>query len=102
MAAAGATGFGDTVSVTERSGVCTVTFVVAVLFAGVGSVPVSLTVTELVIVDPDAAAAFTATTTLKLTEAETAKAPVAVQTMEPVPPTAGCVPQVQPVGGVTD
>ena len=97
-----ATGFGAAVSVTERSGTCTVTFDVAVLFPELGSVPVSLTVTEFVIVDPDACAAFTATTTLKLTEAEAANVPVAVQTMEPVPPTAGCVPQVQPAGGVTD
>jgi hypothetical protein len=97
-----ATGLGAAVSVTDRSAACTVTFDVAVLFPGTGSVPVSLTVTEFVIVDPIESPEFTATTTLKLTEAEAAKVPVAVQTMEPVPPTAGCVPHVQPAGGVTD
>ncbi|MGC1482544.1 MAG: hypothetical protein WA789_02015, partial [Candidatus Acidiferrum sp.] len=63
---------------------------------------VSLTVTEIVIVEPTTASGLTDTTTVKLTEDEPAKAPVAAQTIAPVPPTAGCVPQVHPAGGVTD
>src|SRR5579862_8663851 len=102
MVAPGAMAVAEATCVMERSAPCTWTEAVAVLLARLGSVPVSLTVTELVIVEPTTASGLTDTTTLKLTEEEPAKVPVAVQTIEPVAPTAGLVPQVHPVGGVTD
>src|SRR5271154_4351553 len=97
-----ATGFGATVSVTERSGTWTVEVVVAVLFAGVGSVPVSATVTVLEMTVPEETAVLTWTTTVNVDEADVANAPVAEHEIEPVPPTAGKVPQVQPAGMLMD
>ncbi len=88
--------------VIERSAPCTCTEAVVVLFARFGSVPVSLTVTEFVIVEPTTASGLTDTTTLKIAELEAAMVPVAEHTIEPVPPTAGVVPHVHPAGGVTD
>jgi len=66
-----------------------------------GSVPVSLTVTEFVIVEPTTVSGLTDTTTVKTTE-PVAKFPVAVQMMAPVAPTAGLVPQAHPAGAVAD
>ena len=90
------------VFVTERSGVCTVTLAVAVLLAAFGSVPVSLTDTELAIVDPFVAAAVTATTTVKVEDPPAANVAFAVHVIVPVPPTAGVAGQVQPAGIVID
>jgi hypothetical protein len=73
-----------------------------VLFAGFGSVPVSLTVTEFAIVDPTVASGLTEATTVKPTDVEGLKSPLAVQMIAPVAPTAGVVPQVHPAGGVRD
>ena len=70
--------------------------------ARLGSVPVSLTVTESVIVEPAVAAAVMATTTVKVDDPPPANAAFAVQVIVPAAPTAGCVPQVQPAGTVTD
>jgi hypothetical protein len=75
---------------------------VAVLFPGTGSVPVSLTVIEFVIVEPPGAPGLTATTTVKPTAVEAAMVALAVQTIVPVAPTAGVVPHVHPAGGVAD
>lgn len=99
--APGATVVGAAVSVTERSGMETVVVVVAVLFAGVGSVPVSPTVTVSEMVEPDVTVELTWTTTVNVEEALAAKV-AAVHEMFPVPPTEGSVPQVQPVGMVID
>ena len=98
----GAMAAAEATCVMERSAPCTWTEALVVLLARLGSVPVSLTLAELVIVEPTTASGLTATTTEKLTEVEAAKDPFAVQTIEPVAPTAGVVPQVQPAGGVTD
>lgn len=98
----GATAETDATCVIERSAPETTTEAVAVLLAGFGSVPVSLTVTEFVMVDPAVVSGFTETTTLKIDEAPPLKLPVAVHVIAPVPPTAGFVPHVHPVGGVTD
>ena len=51
--------------VIERSALETCTDAVAVLLARLGSVPVSPTVTEFMIVEPDAAAAVMVTTTVR-------------------------------------
>src|ERR1700722_5301512 len=102
MVPPGAMAVAEAACVIERSAPCTWTEAVVVLLARFGSVPVSLVVAELVMVEPTTASGLTETTTVKLTEVEAAKVPVAVQTIEPVPPTAGCVPQVHPAGGVTD
>src|SRR5271167_1517833 len=96
-----ATGFGATVSVTERSGTWTVEVVVAVLLAGVGSVAVSPTVTVSEMIVPEATAELTWTTTVNVEEILDARV-AAVHEIVPVPPTAGRVPQVQPVGIVMD
>ena len=48
------------------------------------------------------ASGLTWTTTVNITDVLAAKLPFAVQTMAPVAPTAGVVPQVHPAGGVTD
>ena len=98
----GATAVTEAVCVIARSALETCTEAVAVLLARLGSVPVSLTVTELVIVEPAAAAAVMATTTVKVDDAPPANAAFAVQVIVPVPPTAGCVPQVQPAAAATD
>src|SRR5580698_8994221 len=99
MVAPGAMAVAEATCVIERSAPCTRTEAVAVLLARLGSVPVSITVTEFVIVEPTTASGLTETATLKFTEDEPAKFPVAVHTIEPVAPTAGVVPQVHPVGG---
>ena len=101
MVPPGAMADAETVWVIERSAPATVTEALAVLSAGVGSVPVSLMVTELVIVDPATASGLTDTTTVK-TALPGSKFVLAVQMIAPVAPTAGCVPQVHPAGGVTD
>ena len=60
----------------ERSAPWTCTEAVAVLLPGFGSVAVSLTVTEFVIVEPTTASGLTETTTVKLTEDERQKRPL--------------------------
>src|SRR5271167_1902771 len=93
----------ETVCVIARSAPLTDTEVVVVLFAGTGSVPVSLTVAVFVIVDPPGAAGFAATTIAKFPVVVfPASVAFAVQPIVPVPPTAGNVPQVQPAGGVAE
>jgi hypothetical protein len=73
------------------------------LLPGVGSVPVSLTVAEFVIVVPAAVPAFTATTIVNaVLVVPAAIAALAVHVIVPVPPTAGKVPQVQPVAAVAE
>ena len=91
----------EALCVMERSAPWTWTEAVAVLSARFGSVPVSLTVTEFVIVEPTTVSGLTDTATMKVTE-PVAKFALAVQMMAPVAPTAGVVPQVHPAGGVTD
>ena len=91
----------EALCVMERSAPWTRTEAVAVLLARFGSMPVSLTATEFVIVEPATVSGLTDTTTAKTTE-PVAKFPFAVQTIAPVAPTAGLVPQVHPAGGVTD
>ena len=102
MVLPGAMAVAEATCVIERSAPCTCTEAVAVLLAGFGSVPVSLTVTEFVIVEPTTASGLTDTTTEKFTEVLAAKVELAVQMIVPAAPTAGCVPQVHPAGGVTD
>ena len=103
IVAPGATTAAEAVCVIDRSAPLTVTDALAELFAEFGSVPVSETVAVLVIVDPPGAAAMTVTTIVKLPVVELAAMfPLAVQTIDPVPPTAGTVPQVQPAGGVAE
>src|SRR5580658_4960350 len=87
----------------ERSAPCTVSEIEIVLFPGIGSVPVSPTVTGLfMIVVPPGAPEFTATMTLKFAVAPAPNVPVAVQTIDPVPPAAGVVPHVHVPGGVAE
>src|SRR5579863_7320156 len=102
MVPPGATADGEAVCVMERSAPCTVVEMVAVLFPGTGSVPVSLTVTEFVMVVPPGAPEFTATMIAKFTDVDAAMEALAVQVIVPVPPTAGTVPQVQVPGGVAE
>src|SRR5580692_2336901 len=100
MDAPGATGLGDTVSVTERSGMVTVVVVVKGLLVS-GSAGVSPTVTVSEMVEPEATVELTCTTTVNVDEALAASV-AAVQEMLPVPPTAGSVGQVQPAGMLID
>jgi hypothetical protein len=73
------------------------------LFTVSGSVPVSLTVTgEFVIVVPACAPEFTATMILIFADAPAPNVPLAVQTIDPVPPAAGVVPHVHVPGGVAE
>ena len=66
-------------------------------------VPVSLTVTGvLVMAVPPGAPEFTATMIVKFTDVFAAMVPVAVQTIDPVPPAAGVVPHVHVPGGVAE
>src|ERR1700733_8065001 len=75
-----------------KSADVTVTLVVAVLLAGVGSVVVDeLTVTELDITVFPGVAAFTATVKTKVLVPPLAIAALSVQVTLPVPPTAGVV-----------
>src|SRR5271170_2712160 len=86
----------------ERSAPCTVA-VIDMLFGVPGFIPVSLTVTGLfVIAVPPTAPEFTATTIVKFTDVDAAMAALAVQTVAPVPPAAGVVPQVHVPGGVAE
>src|ERR1700735_1234002 len=65
--------------------------------------PVQFTVTLLVTVDPPAASGSTCTTRENAADVPPVTFAVAVHLTVPVPPTAGSVPQVQPVaGGVMD
>src|ERR1700728_3514043 len=65
--------------------------------------PVHFTVTLLAMVDPPTASGSTCTTSENAADALPARPAVAVHLTVPVPPTAGSVPQVQPVaGGVID
>ena len=99
----GALAAAEAVCVIAKSAPLTVTDVVVVLFAGTGSVPVSLTVAVFVIVEPTVTPAFTSTTMEKLPVVEFAATdPVAVQVIVPVPPTAGTVPHVHPVGAAAE
>lgn len=88
---------GDTVgepgvSVMAKSADVTVTLVVAVLLAGVGSVVVDeLTVTELDITVLPGVAALTATVKMKVLVPPLARVVLSVQVTLPVPPTAGVV-----------
>ena len=102
----GATTAGKAVCANERSVGATVTVELAVLFPGMGSVPVSLTDKEVfVMLVPAGVAAFTATTienaVLVVPEAIAA---LAVHVIVPVPPTAGALAagHVHPVAAVAD
>src|SRR5580704_18966133 len=101
MVPPGATAVTEALCVMERSAPWIWTEAVAVLLARFGSVPVSLTLTEFVIVEPTMVSGLTDTITVKTTE-PVAKFPFAVQMIAPVAPTAGVVPQVHPAGGVAD
>src|SRR5580704_1580956 len=86
----------------ERSAPCTVA-VIEMLFGVPRFVPVSLTVTGvLVIVVPPTAPEFTATMIVKFTDVDAAMAALAVQTIAPVPPAPGVVPHVHVPGGVAE
>src|SRR5580658_1032579 len=102
MVVPGATAGAEATCVIARSAPCTVVEIVAVLFPGTGSVPVSLTVIEFVMVVPPVAPGFTATTIEIFTAVAAAKVPLAVQIIVPVPPAAGVVPQVHVPGGVAE
>jgi hypothetical protein len=83
--------------------VATTTLAAAVLLARTGSVVVDVTDTELLIKVPDATPALTFTTSGNDTGDHAVGARLAiVQVIVPVPPTAGRVPQFQPVGTVND
>lgn len=98
-----ATAGAETVCVIDRSAPLTVTEVEVVLFPGVGSVSVSLTVAVFVMVEPPGAAGFTATTSVKLpVVVPEFIAAFAVQVIVPVPPTAGTVAQVQPAAAAAE
>src|SRR5277367_472381 len=102
MVPPGATAEAEATCVMERSAPCTVV-VIEMLFGVPGFVPVSLTVTGLlVIVVPPTAPEFTATMIVKFTDVEAAMAAFAEQTIAPVPPAAGVVPHVHPAGGVAE
>src|SRR5277367_1274154 len=98
----GPTGLGVYASVIDKSGIWIVVVAVAVLFAGVGSVPFSATVTVSEIVEPDATLELACTTTVNVDEAPAARAPVAAQAIDPALPTVGSVPHVHPAGMVID
>jgi len=99
----GATADADAACAMERSAPCTVVESEMLLFTVSGSVPVSLTVMGLfVITVPPGAPEFTATIMLKFADAPAPNVPLAVQTMDPVPPAAGVVPHVHVPGGVAD
>src|SRR5262249_34112384 len=102
MVAPGATADAEAACVIERSAPATCTEAVALLFARFDSVPVWLIVTVLEIVEAGKAVDATARTTVNVALVPPANVPVGAQEIRPVPPTAGCVPQVHPAGGVTD
>jgi hypothetical protein len=100
------TGVGEAVMETARSEspvVSTNTDVVVALFVGTGSLVCEVTSAEFVIVVPAAVLPFTVTTNVKVVVVvELFKLEPSVQITWPVPPTAGAVPQVHPVGGVIE
>src|SRR4051794_29432879 len=83
-----------------RKGCLTVVVCVAELLPLLESVALELTEAVFEMIVPSAVAALTLTTRVKIDD-PTAKLGF-VQLIEPVPPTAGTVPQVQPAGGVID
>src|SRR5271156_704261 len=102
MVEPGATAGAEATCVMERSAPCTVVEIV-MLFGVPRFVPVSLTLTPmLLIVVPPGAPEFTATTMVKFTDVDAAIVALAVQIIVPVAPTAGVVPQVHPPGGVAE
>jgi hypothetical protein len=100
------TGVGNAVEVSERSAspvTSTNTEVVVALLEEVGSAVVEVTSAQFRIVVPAAVPALTVTTKVKLPLATPLFTfALAVQMTWPVAPTAGAVPQVQPVGGVME
>jgi hypothetical protein len=94
MVVPGATAGAEATCVMERSAPCTVVEI-EMLFGVPAFVPVSLTVTGvLVIVAPPGAPEFTATMIVKFTDVVAAMSALAVQTIAPVPPAGGVVPHV--------
>ena len=98
----GATADAEATWVIERSAPKRVADAVVVLFPVFGSVPVSLTVTEFIIVEPIGSSGVNDSTIVIMADAPALRFPVAVQVIAPVPPTAGTVPHVQPAGGVAE
>jgi hypothetical protein len=80
----------------------TTTVALAVLVARLGTMFVAVAVAVSVMFVPEGVPEFTCSTRVKVPELFTARVPVAVQLIVPVPPTAGFVPQVHPAGGLTD
>jgi hypothetical protein len=82
----------------------TSTVALAVLVEMLGTMFPAVAVTVSVMLVPEGALAFTCNTSVKLAvfAVPTARLPLSVQVIVPVPPTAGTVPQVHPVGGVID
>ena len=99
------TGVGDVVEDTARSAcvpLSTRTEEVEALFFETGSAVVAVTSAEFRITVPAGVAPATATTTVNVPVPRFASGAPSMQMIWPVPPAAGCVPQVHPAGGVTD
>src|SRR5271163_3987961 len=80
----------------------TTTVALAEFVVRLGTMLVEVAAAVSVMVVPDGVAAFTCNSSVKLAVPLTARLPLSVHVMVPVPPTAGTVPHVHPAGGVID
>jgi hypothetical protein len=80
----------------------TTTVVLAVLDVRLGTMFVAVAVAVSVILVPEGVFELTCRTSVNVPELFTARVPLAVHVIVPVPPTAGFVPHVHPAGGVID
>ena len=76
--------------------------VFAVLDVRLGTMFVAVAVAVSVMLVPEGVFEFTCRTSVNVPELFTARVPLAVHVIVPVPPTAGFVPHVHPAGGVID
>ena len=99
------TGFGVAVFTIAKSALfalATTTVALAVLEVILGTILVAVAVAVSVMFVPEGVPEFTCSTSVKVPVLFTARVPVAVQVIVPVPPMVGVVPQFHPAGPVID